>query len=58
MVNKIRGKNARNIMMLKTGNTYHTERHEIAEKLAEIFASISSEENYVQRFVPFKIATE
>ena len=44
--------------MLKTLNTYHTERQQLAEKFAETFASISSEENYAQRFVPFKIAAE
>ena len=57
-INKIRGRNTREMLILRSGSVYYTEREEIAEKLAETFAKISSEENYNPTFLRYKIAAE
>ena len=57
-INKIRGRNTREKLILRSGSVYYTEREEIAEKLAETFAKVSSEENYNPTFLRYKIAAE
>ena len=57
-VNKIRGRNTREIHMLKVGDRMYSEVEEIVEILAESFATVASEKSYEDKFLQYKISAE
>ena len=57
-IRKIRGRTARKVHILRTGNETLTNEEDIAEALAEALANISSNNNYSPRFNTIRQAQE